>query len=190
MTFLSASDTPQAYLQRLSRWQPAEIVFWLATLLPFCCSRTICRSPARSPSPRCLRSRSISSSAMPASSRSATPRFSARRLCRRAPLEIRLGRAGERAHRGGDRGGHRRLCHELHHCALPPPRLDHADAGLRAAARRARQQRGLADRRRRRPAGHPYVAAARGTSVSISTATPPTAIRWPCCSCCSCWRGG
>jgi branched-chain amino acid transport system permease protein len=27
--------TPQAYLQRLSRWRPIEIVFWLATLLPF-----------------------------------------------------------------------------------------------------------------------------------------------------------
>ena len=26
---------PQAYLQSLSRWRPAEIIFWLATLLPF-----------------------------------------------------------------------------------------------------------------------------------------------------------
>ena len=40
-------------------------------------SRTICRWRARSPSPRCSRSRSISSSAMPASFRSATPPFSA-----------------------------------------------------------------------------------------------------------------
>ena len=27
--------TPQAYLQAQSRWHPLEIVFWLATLLPF-----------------------------------------------------------------------------------------------------------------------------------------------------------
>src|SRR5471030_979263 len=27
--------TPQAYLQRLSRWHPLEIAFWLATLTPF-----------------------------------------------------------------------------------------------------------------------------------------------------------
>ena len=28
-------QSPQLYLQSLSRWRPAEIVFWLATLLPF-----------------------------------------------------------------------------------------------------------------------------------------------------------
>ncbi len=27
--------SPQAYLQSLSRWRPIEIIFWLATLLPF-----------------------------------------------------------------------------------------------------------------------------------------------------------
>src|SRR5690349_15814050 len=27
--------TPQAYLQAQSRWQPIEIIFWLATLLPY-----------------------------------------------------------------------------------------------------------------------------------------------------------
>ena len=27
--------TPQGYLQAQSRWHPLEIVFWLATLLPF-----------------------------------------------------------------------------------------------------------------------------------------------------------
>jgi branched-chain amino acid transport system permease protein len=30
-----ATLTPQAYLQAQSRWKPIEIVFWLATLLPF-----------------------------------------------------------------------------------------------------------------------------------------------------------
>jgi branched-chain amino acid transport system permease protein len=32
----SAADTsPHAYLQRQARWQPVEVVFWLATLLPY-----------------------------------------------------------------------------------------------------------------------------------------------------------
>ena len=31
----SATLTPQAYLQAQSRWQPIEIIFWLATLLPY-----------------------------------------------------------------------------------------------------------------------------------------------------------
>jgi branched-chain amino acid transport system permease protein len=29
------ADTPQLYLQRLARWRPLEIVFWLATIIPF-----------------------------------------------------------------------------------------------------------------------------------------------------------
>jgi branched-chain amino acid transport system permease protein len=35
MSDTPTSVTPQAYLQRLSRWHPAEIAFWLATLTPF-----------------------------------------------------------------------------------------------------------------------------------------------------------
>lgn len=31
----SSQTSPQSYLQGLSRWHPFEIVFWLATLLPF-----------------------------------------------------------------------------------------------------------------------------------------------------------
>ncbi|HET7190597.1 MAG TPA: branched-chain amino acid ABC transporter permease [Pseudolabrys sp.] len=31
----STTLTPQAYLQAQSRWQPIEIIFWLATLLPY-----------------------------------------------------------------------------------------------------------------------------------------------------------
>ena len=31
----ATAASPHAYLQRQARWQPAEIVFWLATLLPF-----------------------------------------------------------------------------------------------------------------------------------------------------------
>ncbi len=35
MTDTTASTAPQQYLQRLSRWHPIEVAFWLATLLPF-----------------------------------------------------------------------------------------------------------------------------------------------------------
>ena len=35
MSLSAAPATPQQYLQSLSRWQPAEIVFWLAALTPF-----------------------------------------------------------------------------------------------------------------------------------------------------------
>jgi branched-chain amino acid transport system permease protein len=35
MALAEATLGPQAYLQGLSRWRPVEIVFWLATLLPF-----------------------------------------------------------------------------------------------------------------------------------------------------------
>ena len=31
----TAQNTPHGYLQRQARWQPVEIAFWLATLLPF-----------------------------------------------------------------------------------------------------------------------------------------------------------
>src|SRR6201987_2285212 len=31
----ATTSTPQTYLQAQSRWHPLEIVFWLATLLPF-----------------------------------------------------------------------------------------------------------------------------------------------------------
>ena len=35
MALTETVRTPQAYLQGLSRWRPAEIAFWLALLLPF-----------------------------------------------------------------------------------------------------------------------------------------------------------
>ena len=35
MSVVSPVASPHAYLQAQARWQPAEIVFWLATLLPF-----------------------------------------------------------------------------------------------------------------------------------------------------------
>ena len=35
MSVQDAPMTPQGYLQRLSRWRPIEIVFWLSLLLPF-----------------------------------------------------------------------------------------------------------------------------------------------------------
>ncbi|MGH6664790.1 MAG: branched-chain amino acid ABC transporter permease [Pseudolabrys sp.] len=35
MALTETSAAPQRYLQRLSRWHPIEIAFWLSTLLPF-----------------------------------------------------------------------------------------------------------------------------------------------------------
>src|SRR6476620_9726650 len=35
MSLASTAMRPQGYLQAQSRWHPLEIVFWLATLLPF-----------------------------------------------------------------------------------------------------------------------------------------------------------
>ena len=35
MSVISPAASPHAYLQAQARWHPAEIVFWLATLLPF-----------------------------------------------------------------------------------------------------------------------------------------------------------
>ena len=35
MALTDSIRSPQLYLQRLSRWRPVEIAFWLATLLPF-----------------------------------------------------------------------------------------------------------------------------------------------------------
>jgi branched-chain amino acid transport system permease protein len=35
MALTESIRSPQAYLQSLSRWRPAEIAFWIATLLPF-----------------------------------------------------------------------------------------------------------------------------------------------------------
>src|SRR5271166_2083121 len=35
MTSTEATISPRLYLQAQTRWRPAEIVFWLATLLPY-----------------------------------------------------------------------------------------------------------------------------------------------------------
>src|SRR5271170_7857947 len=35
MTATEATMSPRLYLQAQTRWRPAEIVFWLATLLPY-----------------------------------------------------------------------------------------------------------------------------------------------------------
>ena len=76
-----------------------------------------------------------------------------------------------------------RLRHQLHHRALSPSGADHDHARPRPAARAKRPTArswltgggdGLAGRR--------HLAAVRPVSTSISRATPPMAIRWPCCS--------
>ena len=126
--------SPQAYLQAQSRWHPVEIAFWLATLLPFVLfpnylslgepdrDHRAVRALAR-PHPRLCRHRV------------ARPRrvLRHRRLYRRAVLQIRLGRAVLRPDRGGRGRRDRRLCHQLHHRALPPSHADHDHARPRLA---------------------------------------------------------
>ena len=81
-------------------------------------------------------------------------------------LQARLGRAAHRPDRSAAVGrGHRRLPDELHRRALPPPRADHDHARHGPAAARGGQQRALAHRRRRRPAGRAHLAAASASSV-------------------------
>ena len=63
------------------------------------------------------------------------------------------------------RRGPARLSDELRHRALPASGADHDHARLRPPAARGRQQRELAHRRRRRPAGRQDVAAARPVQV-------------------------
>ena len=113
-----------------------------------------------------------------------------RRLYRGPVFQIRLGRAAFRADRGGRDRRARRLRLELHHRALPPSHADHDHARPRAAAARGGQQRELADRRLRRAAGRDASGRCSACSNSISTATRPMPMRWPCCSCCSWARGG
>ena len=73
-----------------------------------------------------------------------------RRLYGGIDLEIRLGRAVDRAHFGGRGRRARRLCRELHRLALPPLHADHDHARPRAACLRGGEPRALAHRRQRR----------------------------------------
>ncbi len=60
MTVTEATISPRLYLQAQTRWRPAEIVFWLATLLPYLLfpELSLARQPDRHYR-RCSRCRSI-----------------------------------------------------------------------------------------------------------------------------------
>ncbi len=89
-----------------------------------------------------------------------------RRLHRRPDRQVGLGRAADRAaDRGAAAAGLLGYRHELHHRPLPASRADHDHARPRLPAARGRQQRELADRRHRRPAGRAHLAAVRHLRV-------------------------
>ena len=157
---------PHQHLEAQVRWRTIEIVFWLATLLPFVVT----------PDYLVLASQ-IAITALFALSLDLILGYAG---------IVSLGHAaffGFGAYTAGliskwgwgepltglvDRGhcrGPARLSDELHHRALPASGADHDHARLRAPAARSRQQRELAHRRRRRPAGREDVAAARHVQV-------------------------
>src|SRR6516164_8720790 len=149
----SAVAEPQRYLEAQIRWRPAEIAFWLATLLPF----------VLTPNYLVLASQ-IAITALFALS-----------------LDLILGYAGivslgHAAYFGfasytagliakwgwgepltglviAAAARRARISHELHHRPFPPPRADHDHARSWSVAGRGGQQRELVDRRRRRFAG-------------------------------------
>ena len=109
-----------------------------------------------------------------------------RRLHRRPVLQIRLGRAVHRPHR------RRRARPALvgYATSFIIARFRHLTLimitlGLGLLLKEAANSAQLADRRRRRPAGHRRSGRCSASSSSISTARPPTPIRSPCCSWCS-----
>ena len=183
---------PQAYLQAQSRWHPLEIAFWLATLLPF----------VLFPDYLSLASQ-IAITALFALSLDLILGYAGIVSLGHAAFfgigaytaglfsKFVLGRAGDRARLvAAAVAGIVGFAIELHHRALPPFHADHDHARPRPAGLRSGQPRALAHRRQRRLAGRHRSGRCSASSSSISTATPPTPIRWSCCSWCSSARGG
>ncbi len=88
-----------------------------------------------------------------------------RRLYRRHLLQAGVGRALHRPDRRHRRRRAARLRVQLRDRALPPSHADHDHARSRPAAGAGGQQRELAHRRQRRPAGHHHLAAARHVRI-------------------------
>ena len=159
----SAVAEPQHFLDQQTRWRAIEIAFWIATLLPFVLFPNYLQLASQ-----------IAITALFALSLDlilgyagivslghaaffASPPYTAGLIAKWGePLSGPDRRLGGRT---------ARLRHQLHHRPLPAPRFDHDHARARPAARRGRQQRELADRRRRRPAGRADVEAPRPVRV-------------------------
>ena len=162
MALTEANASPQLYLRAQTRWRPAEIVFWLATLLPYVLfpNYLSLASQIAIAGLFALSLDLILGYAGIVSLGHAAffgiGAYTAGLLSKYGWGEPLSGLAAAAAGRR-----HRRLRHELRHLPVSPSGADHAHAGLRLAARGTRQQRGLADRRHGRLAGHPYLEAAR-----------------------------
>ena len=141
--------SPQAYLRLQSRWHPIEIAFWLALLLPYVLfphylslASQIAAAALFALSLDLILGYagivSLGHAAFFGTGAYAAGLFS--KFVWGEPI------SGLFVAAAGGRAG--RLCHQLHHRALPPSHFDHAHARLRPAARRTGEQRRLADRRR------------------------------------------
>ena len=162
----SAAAEPQRYLEAQIRWRPLEIVFWLATLLPF----------VLTPNYLVLASQIAITALFALSldlilgyagivSLGHAAYFGFGVLHRGPDREMGLGRTAQRPDDRRRRRRPARISHEFHHRPLPSSRVDHDHARARPAARRGGQQCKLADRRRRRPAGRAHVEPARHIPV-------------------------
>ena len=191
MTNIAPASTPQAYLQAIEPLASARdrVLAGDAAALRAVSELSVAGEPDRHhravralarPHPR-LRRRGIAR---------ARGVFRHRRLWRGAVFQIRLGRTVFRPAGGRRARRHRRLCHQFHHLPVPAPHADHDHARPRPPGVRSRQQRALADRRLGRLAGRPHSGRCSACSNSISTATPPTAMRWRRCSSCFSACGG
>ena len=191
MTLAEKVTSPLAYLQAQTRWQPIEIVFWLATLLPYFLF----------PNYLSLASQ-IAITALFAMSLDLILGYAG---------IVSLGHAayfGVGAYAAGlvSKYGWGEPLTGLAIAAVAAGIVGYATSfvicrfrhlalimlttgfGLLLAelANSAR----LADRRHGRSAGHPHLEAVGLVPLRSVTATPPTATRSPCCSCCFCLRGG
>src|SRR6516164_10202559 len=161
-----AFAAPRDYLQAQIRWHWAEIVFWLATLLPF----------VLTPSYLVLASQ-IAITALFALSLDLILGFCGIVSLGHAAYfgvgaytagllsKWGFGRAAVGARPCRARRRHIRLSDEFHHRALPSSGLDHADARTCPAASGELQQRELAHRRLRRAARHSHLAHLRPLSL-------------------------
>ena len=161
------------------RWRWSEIVFWLATLLPFVLTPSYLVLASQIAITALFAFRSILSLAF--RHRLARPcgLFRRRRLHGGLAVASRVGRAIDRSRSrcGGCRTV--RLCHELCRGAVPPSRADHDHARHRLVdAGSANSATGLPAVRR--PAGHPHLAAVRKIQIrSLRLHRLRLRARWP-----------
>ena len=191
MALAEKMTSPLVYLREQTRWRPIEIVFWLATLLPY----------VLFPNYLSLASQ-IAITALFALSLDLILGYAGIvSLGHAAYFGVGAYTAGLVSKHGwgepltglamaGLAAGIVGYASRLHHLPVSASGTHHADDRLRAVAGRSSPTARLADRRHGRSARHPYLEAAGRVSASICSATPHTATRLARCLWCFCSRGG